>query len=88
MKLIRLESDIALTKSNFTNYMSMPLQIKPHSKICLKCITIQFSSPPLIIDSTNDMLSVQTNVGSPVSSSKINVFLERKQYLTIEEQNF
>lgn len=86
MKLIRLESDIALTKkSNFTNYMSMPLQIKPRSKICLKCITIQFSSPPLIIDSSNDMLSVQANVGSPVSSSKITVYLERKQYLTIED---
>lgn len=85
MKLIRLESDIALKKSNFTNYMSMPLNIKPRSKICLKCITIQFSSPPLIIDSTNDMLSVQANVGSPVSSSKIDVFLERKQYLTIDD---
>ena len=43
MKLIRLESDIALTKkSNFTNYMSMPLQIKPRSKICLKCIMADY----------------------------------------------
>jgi hypothetical protein len=87
MKLIRLESDNAtpLSKSTFTNYMSQPLQIKPRSKICLKCITIQFSSPPLIIDSSNDTLSVQANAGGADPSTTITVKLERKQYLTIED---
>jgi hypothetical protein len=61
MKLIRLESDVELNQSQFTNYLGVPLILKKNGKVALRTISAQFEEPPFIIDSSNDSFSFQTS---------------------------
>jgi hypothetical protein len=61
MKLVRLESNSTLTQSQFTNNLSIPLVLGKNAQVALKCLTLQFAQPPLIIDSTNNKIRYFTD---------------------------
>jgi hypothetical protein len=70
MKLVRLESDTTLSQSQFTNNLAIPLVLGKNAQVAIKCLTLQFSEPPVIIDSTNNQIAFTTSSieGSPVTT--------------------
>jgi hypothetical protein len=82
MRLIRLESDAVVTKSEFTNNMAIPLEVSANAKVALKTLTMQFDAPPIVIDDTNDQLTIKTD--SP-DSTLLTITIDRGNYNTIEE---
>ena len=81
MKLIRLESDSVVTKSEFTNNMSIPLEVSSNSKVALKTLSMQFDAPPIVIDSSNDTFTLRTDTGSTLLDGA----LSRREYASVEE---
>jgi hypothetical protein len=81
MKLIRLESDSVVTKSEFTNNMAIPLEVSSNSKVALKTLSMQFDAPPIVIDSTNNTFTLRTDVASGLLFGT----LERKEYASVDE---
>lgn len=82
MRLIRLESDAVVTKSEFTNNMAIPLEVSANAKVALKTLTMQFDAPPITIDDTNDQLTIKTD--SP-NSTLLTVSIDRGDYNTIDQ---
>jgi len=80
MRLIRLESDAVVTKSEFTNNMAIPLEVSANAKVALKTLTMQFDAPPITIDSTNDTFSLRTDTQSTLLEGA----LQRRQYESVE----
>ena len=80
MRLIRLESDSVVTKSEFTNNMAIPLEVSANAKVALKTLTMQFDAPPIVIDSTNNTFSLRTDTGSTLLEGA----LQRRQYESVE----
>ena len=57
MKLVRLESEEEnLTESQFTNNLSIAVQLDENAKVALKTITMELEAPAIIINSTNDII--------------------------------
>jgi hypothetical protein len=81
MKLIRLESDAVVTKSEFTNNMAIPLEVSANSKVALKTLSMQFDAPPIVIDSTNNTFTLRTDTGSTLLEGT----LARREYASVNE---
>lgn len=62
VKLVRLESDSILTESQFTNNMSMALNIGKNGKVAIKTLSMQFDKPLINIDDTNNTFSFKTGI--------------------------
>jgi len=60
MKLIRLESDLPLTTSYFTDNLAVPLSLEPGASVALKNISFQFEAPKLIIKDNTYQISFNT----------------------------
>ena len=73
MKLVRLESDAQLTQSQFTNNLSIPLVLGKNAQVALKCLTLQFAEPPIVIDNTNNQILFATGVESLTNPDKITI---------------
>jgi len=81
MKLIRLESDAVVTKSEFTNNMAIPLIVSPNGKVALKTLTMQFDAPPITIDNTNNTFTLTTDTGATLLEGA----LTRREYGSVNE---
>lgn len=54
MKLVRLESDYTISKSQFTNKLAVPLVLGKNAKVALKTLSLEFNIPYFVIDDTNN----------------------------------
>lgn len=68
MKLIRLESDLPLTTSYFTDNLAVPLTLEPGASVALKNISFQFDNPKLVIN--DDSYIIQYNTASDNGESE------------------
>jgi hypothetical protein len=64
MKLVRLQSDNAITESQFTNNLAIPVQLEQNARVALKTISLEFEAPDLVIDSTNDTIKFGIGLNS------------------------
>ena len=62
MKLIRLESDLPLTTSYFTDNLAVPLSLEPGASVALKNISFQFDDPKIVIK--DDSYTIDYNTAS------------------------
>lgn len=63
MKLVRLESDIPVTESQFTNNLAIAVQLDENAKVALKTLTLHFDNPTIEVDSTNDEIAYKLGGG-------------------------
>lgn len=61
MKLIRLESDTVLKKSQFCNKLAVPLVLGKNSKVALKTLSMEFETPFFVVDNTNNEFKFKLN---------------------------
>jgi hypothetical protein len=54
MKLVRLESDIPVTESQFSNNLAIAVQLDENAKVALKTLSLHFDNPTVTIDDSND----------------------------------
>jgi hypothetical protein len=60
MKLIRLESDLPLTTSYFTDNLAVPLTLDPGASVALKNISFQFEEPKSVIKDNSYTITYNT----------------------------
>lgn len=68
MKLIRLQSEQELSETQFTNNLAISLNLPINSKVALKSLSIEFDTPPLVIDSTNNTITFSTSAQQPITN--------------------
>jgi hypothetical protein len=79
MKLVRLQSDNAITESQFTNNLAIAVQLEENARVALKTISLEFEQPEITIDSTND--SISYGVGGTINRT---IKIEHGNYYNIE----
>lgn len=68
MKLIRLQSEQELSETQFTNNLAISLNLPINSKVALKSLSIEFDTPPLVIDSNNNTITFSTSAQQPITT--------------------
>jgi hypothetical protein len=68
MKLIRLQSESQLNETQFTNNLAISLNLPINSKVALKSLSIEFETPPIVINSTNNIITFSTSAQQPITT--------------------
>ncbi len=68
MKLVRLQSENQLNETQFTNNLAISLNLPIDSKVALKSLSIEFDTPPIVINSTNNTITFSTSAQQPLTT--------------------